>query len=152
MRVPFNVSVLPNTKVVIESLAVLLQRPSGAVVDLMAEAYLASLPAESRSAIEGLRAAAAVHKASLGTLDSTAPPATYSFSRLCFRREVIEPLGANDPFRVVTPVGTFQMTKAEFYREFGNVVESRSYSEDGLYHYPKLPAKAEQFRLSTEPS
>ena len=148
MRIPFNISVLPNTKVVIESLAALFQRPSGAVIDLIAEAYVASLPLESRSAVEGIRAAAALHKASLSDVDSSAPPATYSFSRLCFRREVIEPLGANDPFRVVTPLGVFQMTKAEFYREFRNVVESRSYSEDGIYHYPKLPAKAEQFRLS----
>jgi hypothetical protein len=148
MRIPLNVSVLPNTKVVIESLAALLQRPSGAVIDVIAEAYLASLPVESRSAVEGIRAAAALHKASLNTVASSAPPATYSFSRLCFRREVIEPLGANDPFRVVTPFGTFQMTQAEFYGEFRNVVESRSYSEDGIYHYPKLPAKAEQFRLS----
>jgi hypothetical protein len=149
MRVPFNVSVLPNTKVVIESLAVLLQRPSGAVVDLIAEAYLGSLPVESRNAIEGLRSAAALHNAAQSTVESSAPPATYSFSRLCFRREMIEPLGANDPFRVVTPVGTFQLTKAEFYRDFRNVVESRSYSEDGIYHYPKLPGKAEKFRLST---
>lgn len=148
MRVPFSVSVLPDTKVAVESLAALLQRPSGAVIDIMAEAYIASLPAGSRSAVEGIRAAAALHNASLSTVDSSAPPATYSFSRLCFRREVIEPLGANDPFRVVTPLGTFQMTKAEFYREFRNVVESRSYSEDGIYHYPKLPAKAEPFRLS----
>jgi hypothetical protein len=149
MRVPLNVSILPDTKVAIEALAALLQRPSGAVIDVIAEAYLASLPVESRRAIEGIRTAAALHTASLSIVASSAPPATYSFSRLCFRREVIEPLGSNDPFRVVTPFGTFQMTKAEFYREFKNVVESRSYSEEGLYHYPKLPAKAEQFRRST---
>jgi hypothetical protein len=148
MRVPFNVSVMPETKVVVESLAALLQRPPGAVIDLMADNYIASLPVESRSAVEGIKAAAALHNASVVTMDSSAPPATYSFSRLCFRREVIEPLGANDAFRVVTPYGSFQMTKAEFYKEFKNVVESRSYTEDGIYHYPKLPAKAEQFRVS----
>lgn len=39
--------------------------------------------------------------------------------------------------RVVTPAGTFQMTKSEFYREFKNVVGSKSYSQDGIYNYPQ---------------
>lgn len=147
MRVPLNVLVLPDTKFAIESLAAMLQRSPGAVVDLMSTSYLASLPADSRNAIEGLKAASAFHAAYTSTLDASAPSATYNFSRLCFRREVIEPLGQNDPFRVVTPRGTFQMTKSEFYREFKNVVGSKSYSQDGIYHYPKLPAKAEQFRI-----
>jgi len=45
-------------------------------------------------------------------------PVTYEFSRLGFKADVIEPLRDRDSFRVVTPVGTFQMTKAEFYRDF----------------------------------
>jgi hypothetical protein len=40
-------------------------------------------------------------------------PATYEFRRLGFKADVIEPLRDRDSFRVVTPVGTFQMTKAE---------------------------------------
>lgn len=148
MRVPLNVLVLSDTKLAIESLAAMLQRTPGAVVDLMATSYVRSLPTDSRSAIEALKAASAFHAMSPSILDTSSPPATYHFSRLCFRREVIEPLGQNDPFRVVTPGGTFQMTKSEFYREFKNVVASKSYSEGGIYHYPKLPAKAEQFRIS----
>jgi hypothetical protein len=69
-------------------------------------------------------------------------PATYEFSRLGFKADVIEPLRDRDSFRVVTPVGTFQMTKAEFYRDFANVVRSRSYRDRGLYHYPTVPEKA----------
>jgi len=148
MRIPLNVLVLPDTKFAIESLAAMLQRTPAAVVDLMSTSYLATLPADSRRAIEGLKAAAAFHTVAPSTLGASAPPATYNFSRLCFRREVIEPLGQNDPFRVVTPVGTFQMTKSEFYREFKNVVGSKSYSQNGIYHYPTLPAKAEPFRIS----
>ena len=78
---------------------------------------------------------------------SSAPAATNRFSRLCFRRNVIEPLGQNESFIVVTPVGKFRMTKADFYSKFRNVVESRSYSENGLYYYPKLPERAERFRV-----
>jgi hypothetical protein len=149
MRIPLNVLVLPGTKVVVESLAAMLQRPSGAIIDLMSTSYLTSLPAESRTAIEALRAAAAFHNTvPPPTSDSTAPSATYHFSRLCFRRDVIESLGQNEPFRVITPAGTFQMTKSEFYQEFQNVVGSKSYSQDGIYHYPKLPSRAERFRVS----
>jgi hypothetical protein len=46
---------------------------------------------------------------------------------------------------VKTPEGTFRMTKADFYQVFDNVVNSRSYKEKGLYHYPKTPEKAKIF-------
>jgi len=74
-------------------------------------------------------------------------PAEYRASRLSFKRDVIEPLGDNEWFRVVTPVGTFAMTKAQFYDAFPNVVRSGSYKAAGLYHYPTVPRIAEQFRI-----
>jgi hypothetical protein len=73
--------------------------------------------------------------------------ASYKFSRLCFRRDIIESLGPTEMFQVITPTGTFPMTKSEFYRDFHNVVASKSYREVGIYHYPKLPVRAEQYRL-----
>ena len=73
-------------------------------------------------------------------------PITYEATRLLFRANVIEALGPRDRFRVVTPEGTFEMTKAEFYDVFANVAHSMSYRDRGLYHYPRTPAKAEQFR------
>jgi len=82
------------------------------------------------------------------TVAGAAPTTTYHFSRLCFRRDAIEPIGRSEAFRVITPVGTFQMTKSDFYRDFQNVVESKSYREDGIYHYPKVPARAERYRVS----
>ena len=148
MRVNLNVSVLPGTKIVIDALAAMFQRPPGAVVDLMSALYLTSLPEESRTAIESLKAAAVAHMDSPPATKTSTPAATYHFSRLCFRRDVIESLGPDESFQVVTPVGTFQMTKFDFYREFQNVVESKSYSDGGIYHYPKLPARAERFRVS----
>ena len=78
--------------------------------------------------------------------------ATYEASRLAFRAEVIEPLRDDEFFRVVTPDGTFAMTKGEFYRVFANVVQSRSYRERGLYHYPTVPAKAMPFHGSRSAS
>lgn len=71
----------------------------------------------------------------------------YMAGRLTFRRDVIEQLGDDDWFRIVSPQGTFQMTKAEFYRAFPRVVQSRSYREAGIYHYPQVPKAAEQFRI-----
>jgi hypothetical protein len=73
--------------------------------------------------------------------------ASYKFSRLCFRRTAIESIGLTETFRVITPIGTFQMSKADFYKDFGNVVASKSYRENGIYHYPKVPARAEKYRV-----
>ena len=75
------------------------------------------------------------------------PSVTYHHSRLCFKADQIEPLPMDGSFRVVTKVGTFQMTKAQFYRDFANVVGSRSYRTPGGYHYPTLPARAERHRV-----
>jgi hypothetical protein len=71
----------------------------------------------------------------------------YTASRLLFRAAVIEPLRDDESFCVETPAGAFKMTKAEFYREFRNVVRSRSYTERGIYHYPSIPRKALQFAM-----
>lgn len=77
----------------------------------------------------------------------TQPLKTYEYSRLCFKKAIIEPLSLSEDFRVITPVGTFQMSKAKFYEVFGNVLQSRSYKEHGIYHYPTVPEKARQFLL-----
>jgi hypothetical protein len=58
---------------------------------------------------------------------------------------VIEPLRDRDTFEVITPHGTFRMSKAEFYRAFANVVRSRSYQEARIYHYPTVPQKARPY-------
>lgn len=71
--------------------------------------------------------------------------ACYSFSRLCFKANVIEPLAMSDRFCVITPVGTFVFSKREFYEEFPRVVESASYRVNGQYHFPKPPARAMRF-------
>lgn len=93
----------------------------------------------------------AVHIAGLAR-PAAATPASgrsdveYSATRLTFRRDVIEPLRASDAFRIVTPHGTFEMTRAEFYDEFANVAASRSYRDTGVYHYRTVPHRAERFR------
>jgi len=70
------------------------------------------------------------------------PMVTYSHPRLCFKASYIEPLDDNDIFQIETKIdGKFQMSKADFYRVFSNVVKSRSYREEGIYHYPVIPKK-----------
>ena len=71
--------------------------------------------------------------------------ASYRATRLLFRAAVIEALEPSQRFQVITPEGTFEMTKADFYRAFPNVVNSRSYRDAGVYHYPKVPVVALQF-------
>jgi hypothetical protein len=84
-------------------------------------------------------------------VDSTGYAATYKHSRLCFRADVIEPLGMDGQFRIeTTRDGTFVMSKRQFYETFTNVVESESYSQNGVYHYPRLPKKALPFRIISE--
>ena len=75
----------------------------------------------------------------------TQPTVRYSYSRLCFKANLIEPLRLADTFRVDTPDDSFQMSKAEFYNVFSNVVATKSYLERGLYHYPTVPRKALRF-------
>jgi hypothetical protein len=94
---------------------------------------------------------------STATLSSTqiAPASddavTYKVSRLLFKASVIEPLELHQRFRIVTPVGSFEMTKADFYRTFSNVIRTASYREGGTYHYPIVPRVALQFLVSLTP-
>jgi hypothetical protein len=146
-----NVSVQSETKILLDSLSTLMQAPTGRVIDILALAYLRALPDSEARAIKGLKHAALRRLASdapAGAGDIVAPVATYKFSRLCFKRDVIETLSPSDSFRVETPIGVFQMTKADFGRVFPNVGQSRSYLEGGLYHYRALPSQAEQFRIA----
>lgn len=85
-------------------------------------------------------------------LDERVPPpaASYHATRLLFKAAVIEPLEPLQRFQVITPEGTFTMTKADFHRVFPNVVQSRSYREAGVYHYPKVPAAALEFRTTSD--
>lgn len=66
---------------------------------------------------------------------------------LDFEADLIEPLKDNESFIVHTPNGTFKFTKADFY-VFSNVVKTRSYQEDRIYHYTHLPQKALPFLIS----
>lgn len=74
----------------------------------------------------------------------------YTSSRLLFKSEVIEPLEDDDIFIVHTPNGSFRMSKADFYKEFQNVIKTKSYREMGWYSYVKTPKRA--MRFLTEPS
>jgi hypothetical protein len=71
----------------------------------------------------------------------------YRASRLTFKRDIIESLGEDQPFRVVTPVGTFQMTPAQLRATYPGVLKSVSYREGGTYNYATLPKSAERFRV-----
>ena len=71
----------------------------------------------------------------------------YSFSRLCFKANLIEPLDMDDVFICSTPEGKFRMTKRQFYDVFANVVTTSSYRDTRIYHYKTTPQKAYQFLM-----
>ena len=48
----------------------------------------------------------------------------YSFGRLCFKADIIEPLNDNDEFIVHTPDGSFRMTKADFYNKESRILNT----------------------------
>lgn len=87
------------------------------------------------------------HHVSTPPSNSSQFAVTYQFSRLCFKADLIEPLKLDQAFCVVTPVGTFVMTKREFYENFPNVLSSQSYRVRKIYHYPTLPQKALPFKV-----
>lgn len=76
----------------------------------------------------------------------------YTSSRLCFKADLIEPLKDNDSFIVHTPDGTFKFTKADFYRVFSNVIETKSYQEGRIYRCKYPPKRAIQFLISGRPT
>ena len=55
-----------------------------------------------------------------------------------------------DTFEMIIPEGVFRMTKADFYRDFNNVVVSGSYQKGRVYHSVKPPSKALRYRVTTD--
>jgi len=85
--------------------------------------------------------------ASASNSDEDGKVVSYSASRLLFKANIIDPLRANDRFRIITPAGTFEMSKADFLRVFHRVTLSATYREKRIYHYPSLPRAASQFLI-----
>ncbi|MGH9415631.1 MAG: hypothetical protein ACRD01_03305 [Terriglobales bacterium] len=75
------------------------------------------------------------------------PARRYQYGRLCFKRDVIEPLTENQVFEVATPMGTYRFTKRQFYATFPKIPLTQSFRERGVYHGAKLHLKAEHFRV-----
>jgi hypothetical protein len=72
---------------------------------------------------------------------------TYSSARLTFKRDIIEPLGMDDKFTIYVSNdgGRYTMSKADFYRVFNNVVNSKSYLKYGIYSYTITSQKTQEF-------
>jgi hypothetical protein len=73
---------------------------------------------------------------------------TYQATRLLFKASVIERLTDDQTFRIETPEGTYEMTKAQFHTTFSNVVESDTYKRTGVYSYNRTPEKARRYMIS----
>ena len=151
----YAVSVSGDSKVILDALCALTQESASGVVRKALRAYLHTLPSGDRKVIENLLDRATKrpgHSTEPGhrlvAASRPAPKVVYKYSRLCFKRNHIESLPAlDDEFQVKTPFGAFQMSKAEFLRDFPKVRESASYREAGYYTYPVLPVRAERYRV-----
>lgn len=65
----------------------------------------------------------------------------YSCSRLTFKACIIESLKENDVFCIKTPVGSFQMTKGDFYKSFPNVIQTKVTENKECIVTRRLPKK-----------
>lgn len=143
------ITLKPNTKILLDAMAALQQVPQSTVVERALFTFRDSLDAEDRETLEQFCGRAVQHRekqTGAARVSTDGPKVTYDSSRFCFKRDRIDGLDTSEQFRMITPVGVFQMSKVDFYREFPNVVASASYKA-GVYNYPKLPSKAEQFRV-----
>lgn len=71
----------------------------------------------------------------------------YRYGRLCFKRDIIEPLTWEQSFEVITPFGCFRFTKRQFYAAFPRIPKTHSYRGYGRYHGAKLHLRAKPFRV-----
>lgn len=144
------ITLTPDTKILLDAMAALQQVPQSTVVEKALLTFRDSLDLEDRETLELFCGRAAQHRenqqSNARRSSPGGPKVTYDSSRFCFKRDRIDALNPSEQFRMITPVGVFQMSKADFYREFPNVVASASYKA-GVYNYPRLPSKAEQFRV-----
>ncbi|MEI6832879.1 MAG: hypothetical protein WCL28_02715 [bacterium] len=77
---------------------------------------------------------------------SRRPTVQWSADTLVFYRHKIENLKPNDVFAIVIEGrGTLQMTKAEFQRNFNNIIMSPEYRTQGIYRYQEIPDEALPF-------
>lgn len=148
-----TVIVSPQAKILLDALTALLQLPPATIIERGLNAYREQLPAEDRAALDAIcgravqKREALLAQASRQTEKNGQPIVTYGATRVTFKRDEIERLKSQDEFRMITPAGVFQMSKADFHREFPNVVGSKSYKNVGVYSYPQLPSKIEGFRV-----
>jgi len=147
-----TIGINSKDKILLDALAAFLQLPPATVIERALVAYRESLSPEDQATL-GAFCGRAIHnreallsQAVQQTAKAGQPKAIYESTRFCFKRAPIERLAPQERFRMITPVGVFEMSKADFYHEFPNVVASESYKK-GVYHYPQLPSKAESFRV-----
>lgn len=131
-------------KVYLDALVALRQKSPSAVVAEAIASFVRALPHAEGVAVE------AIVSRAFGSgvpQHRPEPKQTYEYSRLCFKRKVIDNLKADDEFRIETPMGVFQMSRAEFDADFGKISKTASWRKLGFYSYPVIPSKAEKYRM-----
>jgi len=112
--------------------------------------YRYTIPAEPQGTTGSVYDAIAPRERLVVENGAKSSKATYTSSRLAFKADIIEPLEWEDVFRVDTPVGSYAMTKREFYKVFPLIPLSNSYREGRLYSFPKPPKRVLQFQVDSQ--
>jgi hypothetical protein len=141
------VTISGKAKLYLDALVALQQRGPASVVADAILCLVRFLPEPDRAAVETI-ASRALGRDIAATQHHPAAKEAYKYARLCFKRKVIDTLRPEDEFRVETPVGTFQMSMADFEADFGRITRTASWKKLGFYSYPVVPSKAEKYRVS----
>jgi hypothetical protein len=141
-----TVTISGKAKLYLDALVALQQRSSASVVAEAILCLVRYLPKPDRAAVETIASRALGRDITIPQHHSAAKVA-YKYTRLCFKRKVIDALSPEDEFRVETPVGTFQMSRADFETDFGRITRTASWKKLGFYSYPVVPSKAEKYRV-----
>ena len=143
------VAVSGKTKLVLDALVALKQRGPASLVSEAILCFVGSLPDEERSAVESIVSLAMDKRVVQEDLPKhhSEPKVTYKYSKLAFKRKVIESLAPSDEFRVDTPFGSFQMSRLDFEADFGGITKTATWKR-GYYPYPLIPSKAEKYRIT----
>ena len=141
------VTISGKVKLYLDALVALQQRGPASVVAEAISCLVRSLPEPDRAAVETIASRALGNDIAVPERHSAAK-VVYKYSRLCFKHKVIDALTPDDEFRVETPSGAFQMSKADFEADFGRIARTASWKRLGFYSYPVVPSKAEKYRVS----
>lgn len=79
------------------------------------------------------------------------PEKLCQFSRLTFKKAIIDAMSDDDFLVIKTSSETYKMRRRDFLESFQNVIKSASYQNLGYYSYARAPLKAKRYLVGPRP-